>query len=367
VSVIGGHSINDEEIKGGFAVTGLVRGNGSITNSGARPGDRLVLTKPIGTGIISFAAQIGLASEEAISLIGRSMATLNRDAALLMVEFGVHACTDVTGFGLLGHLSEMLRHSGVSAMIDVARVPIFAEALGCVREGIIPGAAERNRESFGDGIVATGGEEEELLDLLFDAQTSGGLLVSLPEENAEAYLEAMRKRGHEATSVIGEIVAQQDHLIEAALNEPANLVGTYRVPEKAPKREETCCESAAVEASCCEHEDPREISCCTERVEPETEENRMTSTGKESAQAFMNMMKTVGKGGVVDARTKRLVSVALSVAERCEPCFITHATNALKEGITREEIEEIAWVAISFTGCTGRMFYLDMMKKIGEG
>jgi len=365
VSVIGGHSINDEEIKGGFAVTGLVRGNGSVTNDGAKPGDRLVLTKPIGTGIVSFAAQIGLASEEAISLIARSMATLNKDAALLMVEFGAHACTDVTGFGLIGHLSEMARHSGVSAVIDAARVPVFAEALGCVRQEIIPGATERNRESFGDGIITTGGNEDGLLDLLFDAQTSGGLLVSLPAEKADAYVEALRRRGHEATSDIGEIVAQQGPLIEVILNEPANLVGTYRAPERVPKVEEVCCETPPTAMSCCGHQDQDEIPCCTKTAEPETQENRMTSTGKESAQAFMNMMKTVGQGGVVDARTKRLVSVALSIAQRCEPCFITHATNALKEGITREEIEEIAWVAISFTGCTGRMFYLDMMKRIG--
>ena len=143
VSIIGGHSINDEEIKCGFAVTGLIRGTGSITNAGARVGDELVLTKPIGTGLISFGNQIKRITGDAMVQISRSMVTLNKDAAELLQKYGAHACTDVTGFSLLGHLVKMVKASGVSAEVDLEKIPVFTAALHCVKNHIIPGAVER--------------------------------------------------------------------------------------------------------------------------------------------------------------------------------------------------------------------------------
>ncbi|MFH1741634.1 MAG: selenide, water dikinase SelD [bacterium] len=361
VSVIGGHSINDEEIKCGFAVSGLVKGKGSVTNSAAQPGDCLVLTKPIGTGLISFAAQIDRASDEAIKLIGQSMASLNKDAAELMLEFGAHACTDVTGFGLLGHLSELALHSEVSAQVDLSSVPIFAEALGCVRQGIIPGAAERNLEAFSEGVATTGDGDENLLYLLYDAQTSGGLLVSLPENRVEGYMEAMRARGHTATSRIGRIVAREGYFVQVALGEPSHLIGTYRLPEPA---------TVSVEA-CCEHP-PGDLACCAEfPAQPLPSDSAASAAEKAppaggmTADAFKSFMKAANAPGSIDARTKRLLNIALSVAQRCEPCIQIHIEHALSEGITRAEIDEAAWLAISLSGAPAKMLYDEFWRAVG--
>jgi len=353
VSVIGGHSINDEEPKFGFAVTGLIRGAGQVTNSGARPGDRLVLTKPIGTGVISFAAQIGMASPDAVERISRSMAELNRDAAELMVAHGAHACTDITGFGLAGHLSEMLSHSGVTAEIDLANVPVFGEALGCVRAEVIPGGSERNREAYEEGVIATGNGQPALLDLLFDPQTSGGLLVALPKDQVDAYIEAMRERGHDSTHRVGEVIPRQETWIRVALNEPKHLTGEYRLPERTGRDEVACCESPPKAGS---------ESGAFERTEPM--EDPMENSARQSAEAFQSLMQSASEGGRVDARTKKLISIALSIAQHCEPCLVHHVQSAFDQGITRAEMDEVAWLATSFTGCTGRMFYLDVMKKI---
>jgi selenide, water dikinase len=372
VSVVGGHSINDEELKCGFAVSGLIKGTGNATNSGARPGDKLVLSKAIGTGIISFAAQIKRASEEAVQLIGDSMKTLNKDAAELMSEHGVNACTDVTGFSLLGHLTSMANHSKVSANIDMSQVPVFAEALGCVRCEIIPGAVERNREAFSEGVTALG-DEIALLSLLYDAQTSGGLLVALPPKEASAYVEEMRRRGHSATSVVGEIVERQNYAVQVTLSEPANLVGSYCEPQPAPRKpapakSQSCCDSPP-SSSCCDS--PPSSSCCDnpplgiEEKASTAKENDMNSNANMAEAAFSDMMKAAMTPGLVDAKTKRLVGIALSISQHCEPCLKIHLQNALNEGISRGEIDEIAWVAASFTGCTGKMFYQETLQTMG--
>lgn len=372
VAVVGGHSINDEELKAGFAVSGLVKGTGAITNSGARPGDRIVLTKPLGTGLVSFAAQLGVASEEAVELIGCSMAELNRDGAELMLEHGATACTDVTGFSLLGHLSNMARYSGLTARVELSKVPVFAEAIGCIRQEIIPGAVERNRESFSEFVEVVGESESGLLDLLYDAQTSGGLLVALPEEPAEKYIEAMRSRGHEATCEIGAFFDKREHAVEVLVEEPQRVVGTYRVPplpEQIASLEPTqsaslaCCEDMVEEFSCCDHP-PEDIEINEQKSTVEMEEKPMSDQTQNASDAFKNMMKTAMTPGKVDARAKRLAAIALSISQRCEACFLIHTRNALKEGIGHDEIEEMAWVATSFTGCTGRMFYQEMMKKL---
>jgi selenide, water dikinase len=145
-ALLGGHSMNDKETKMGFAVTGLMEGDRVIQRGQARVGDLLVLTKPIGTGMIAFGVQIGRLDPRHLEQAGASMATLNRDAAELMHEFGVHACTDVTGFGLAGHLVEMVRTSGVSAEIDLSRIPVFDAVPVCLASEMLSGAVERNQE-----------------------------------------------------------------------------------------------------------------------------------------------------------------------------------------------------------------------------
>ena len=186
VPVIGGHSIKENEIKAGFAVTGLIDPRRVATNAAARPGDRLVLTKPLGTGIIAFAARIGRAEPESTAAAVRSMAALNRRAAELMAEFEAHACTDVTGFGLMGHLKSMAAASRVDVELAWDDIPLLPGVLDCVAAGIVPGAVERNRESSADALAAIDGVDPAWIDILFDAQTSGGLLISLPGEAAEA-------------------------------------------------------------------------------------------------------------------------------------------------------------------------------------
>ncbi|MHC4602881.1 MAG: selenide, water dikinase SelD, partial [Planctomycetota bacterium] len=154
VAIIGGHSINDNEIKAGFAVTGMIDKDKIVTNAGARKGDVLILTKPLGTGIVAFASQIGRADAKSIEAATESMTTLNKNASQLMVEFGAHACTDVTGFSLCGHLAEMALSSGVDVEVVWDNIPLLPGVLQYAADGILPGAIERNKESCGERIIA---------------------------------------------------------------------------------------------------------------------------------------------------------------------------------------------------------------------
>lgn len=210
VEVIGGHSIKDTEIKFGFAVTGVVDPQRIITNDKAEPGDVLILTKPLGTGIISFASQLGRAPEEAMAAIGQSMAALNRAASEAMAEAGVTTATDVTGFGLMGHLSEMVAQSRVTAEIYTDRVPFFDGVLDCVREELISGAIERNREYAAQYVEVSEGVSEEVEIALYDPQTSGGLLIAIKEDRADAFVMALRKSGSDSASLIGKIVDRSE-------------------------------------------------------------------------------------------------------------------------------------------------------------
>ncbi len=210
VEVIGGHSIKDIEIKFGFAVTGLVNPQKIITNDKAAPGDALVLTKPLGTGVISFAGQLGRAPEEAMAVIGRSMAALNKVASEAMVESGVTTATDVTGFGLMGHLSEMVAQSRVTAEIYADRVPFFDGVLECVREELISGAIERNREYAAQYVEVEEGVSEEVEIALYDPQTSGGLLIALPGSQGEEFVATLKNRGVTSAAVIGKIVDRSE-------------------------------------------------------------------------------------------------------------------------------------------------------------
>ena len=206
VAVVGGHSINDAEVKAGFAVTGLIHPERIVTNAAARPGDCLILTKPLGTGIMTFAAQIGRAPAGATEAAARSMAALNRDAARLMIECNAHACTDVTGFGLMGHLGAMAAASGVDVEIVWDDLPLLPGVLECLAEGIASGAVERNRESSGDCLVAGDGVQPAMLDLCFDPQTSGGLLIAVPASAADDLLGRLHAAGVTEAAVIGKVV-----------------------------------------------------------------------------------------------------------------------------------------------------------------
>lgn len=198
--VIGGHSIHDAEIKFGYAVTGLVHPERFITNAGARPGDALLLTKPIGTGVVSTALKRGFARAEDVRASVESMLTLNRAACEAMLAYEVHACTDVTGFGLLGHAREMAVASGVTLEIESARVPLLAGALDYARQGALAGGLKNNRAFVSCAVERCGDMAEELEHLLYDPQTSGGLLIALPERDA-----AELERSYPAARRIGRV------------------------------------------------------------------------------------------------------------------------------------------------------------------
>ncbi len=208
VALVGGHSIEDPEIKYGLSVTGLIHPQKILTNAGARVGDKLVLTKALGTGIVATALKGGMASEEAIRKIVESMATLNRTASEWMIKCGAHACTDITGFGFIGHALEMAIASGVGLMIEAEAVPVFPEALEYAKIGLVPGGAHANRQFFSCKVEMSSNLSDLLLDILYDPQTSGGLLISLPKDQTEMLLKGLRDEGHSSSAVIGEVVAE---------------------------------------------------------------------------------------------------------------------------------------------------------------
>lgn len=197
----GGHSIEDAEPKYGLCVTGLVHPDRVLTNSGAREGDILVLTKPLGTGILTTAARAELLSQAEYREMVDIMTTLNQAAARAAVPLGPSACTDVTGFGLIGHVREMAEGSGQTVELWPGRIPIVPRALELARDGIIPAGAYRNMDFASPDVEATGTFPQEVLDCLYDPQTAGGLLVSLPEKRAEELLRRLSDRGVTAAAV----------------------------------------------------------------------------------------------------------------------------------------------------------------------
>ena len=208
--IVGGHTVNDQEPKYGMAVTGLVEPGRQVTNAGARPGDKLVITKPLGTGIITTAGKNGVADPGTIARAVQVMATLNRAASEAMMEVGVNACTDITGFGLLGHLQPMVEASGLSARIHLSQIPLIEGTRELVQAGVAPGGTHRNLDSI-DKVTswdASITQEDKLL--LSDAQTSGGLLIAVPEDKLPQLLESLSSRGVAEMAVVGELVERDD-------------------------------------------------------------------------------------------------------------------------------------------------------------
>ncbi len=206
VLLVGGHSVDDPEIKYGLSVTGVVHPEKILKNSGARPGDFLVLTKPLGTGIVSTAVKADMAEDKAVQKSIAAMNTLNRRPVELMENLAAHACTDITGFGFLGHACEMIEESGVGMIIHASRVPVIEEALEYASMGLIPGGCYRN-EKFRASLVEAGGSVgDEMMKILFDPQTSGGLLISLPGPDAQRLLEMLHEEGITDAAIVGEIV-----------------------------------------------------------------------------------------------------------------------------------------------------------------
>ncbi len=361
VPVVGGHSIDDPQIKAGFAVTGLVRPDKAVTNAGVVAGDRLILTKPLGTGILAFAAQIGRALPCAIEAAGRSMARLNRTAARLMIECGADACTDVTGFGLAGHLAAMAAASKVDVEIVWDDLPLLPGVVECLAEAIASGVLERNRESTGDRLCADENVQPGMLDLCFDPQTSGGLIIALPEAAADDLLARLHAAGIHEAAVIGRAVGPGSGRVRlrAAGRRPI-LAASQSVASR--KNHPTIEEKPKM--SCCEgNENSSPLPTNLRSVPGEGQGVRAsTETARESERQFHDFSQAAAAPGALDGKTKRAIAIALSVMARCEPCVKSHIQKAREMGFSQEQIDEAAWVAISFGGSPAMVFYNGVRK-----
>jgi selenide,water dikinase len=208
VVLVGGHTVEDPELKYGLSVTGFIHPDKVLTKKNLKTGDLLILTKPLGAGIIATAIKGGLASREITETVTQTMAALNRDAAEVMQDYPVHACTDITGFGFLGHLAEMVLGSGYGVKIQSAAIPVFPEALSYASMGLVPAGAYRNRE-FREKMVHFGASvQRNVQDVLFDPQTSGGLLISVDGSRAEDLLRALKAKGIHAAAIVGEVISE---------------------------------------------------------------------------------------------------------------------------------------------------------------
>jgi selenide,water dikinase len=212
VALAGGHTVEDDELKYGMAVSGIVHPDRIVRNSTARPGDRLILTKPLGTGIVATAVKAEMSPPDVAAEAERWMTILNREAAMIMVECGASACTDVTGFGLIGHALEMAKGAGAAFRLERRLIPLIPGVEALAGDGLVPAGCYRNRDFFSRCIGASVATADDLLPL-FDPQTSGGLLIALPPRGAERFLEIAGGGGSYAV-MIGEVAPCGEHLIE---------------------------------------------------------------------------------------------------------------------------------------------------------
>jgi selenide, water dikinase len=207
-ALVGGHSVKDDEIKFGLSVTGVIDPKKILTKGGGRPGDKLILTKPLGTGILNTALKGGHLNETEMAAVISQMITLNKAAAEVMTELGAHAATDITGFGLIGHASEMVILGDIGFKLNWNKIPLMDGAERWAKAGLIPGGANSNREYRENILDVELNPEEWMLDVLFDPQTSGGLLIAAPAQVANEMLKRIQDRGFASAAIIGEVVAE---------------------------------------------------------------------------------------------------------------------------------------------------------------
>lgn len=351
VALIGGHSIKDEEIKLGFAITGTIDPETAARLDTPQPGDLLVLTKPLGTGTLVFANQIGRPFQTGLAQAIDAMTTLNKAAAEAMIAAGASGAIDITGFGLFGHLVRWLRQKRLAARVFAGALPAFDQVLDALKAGLVPGAVERNREFVGSDLEVAGEIPEYLVDLGFDAQTSGGLLISVAPNRIEQLLHELGTRNTRGF-VIGELLTGPNPKITLVPGSPTAPGRTSDDPGAAaqPTTPKTDSSMSADSACCCEpgHEKPG----------PET--------GPQAPRVFGEFLRTVAAKGTLDERTKELVLLGLVILARCEPCLSAHLKRARELGISETEIEEVAWCAIAMGGAPVMMFYKTALGQLGS-
>jgi selenide,water dikinase len=206
--LVGGHSVDDQELKYGLAVTGIVHPDKILTNRGARVGDKIILTKPVGTGIIATAVKGKVASPSAVDTLIDVTSALNDKSSRIMVEYEIHACTDVTGFGLGGHLLEMATASRVEILMETEKIPIMPEAREYASMGLIPAGSYATRRFCADTVTIESQVQKVLTDLIFDPQTSGGLIIAIAPHHAAECLKELKDAGISSAAIIGEVTAQ---------------------------------------------------------------------------------------------------------------------------------------------------------------
>lgn len=348
ISVIGGHSINDEEIKCGFAVVGTAGKDELVANAGAQVGDAIVLTKPLGGGIVTFANQIGRAAKGAMDDVAASMSSLNKLAGQQMLKHGAHAATDVTGFGLLVHMAGIVRNSGVEVEIDFDRIPLFRGAIDLARQEVLPGGVERNREAIDETMLQLDELAPAQQWILFCPETSGGLLVFMSADKAEGFVSALREGGVREASVIGKVVNKQacgrirvrTALAEDALPLPTQpMVPTSTTPEIQEPHGATCCASGD------SGEDPGVVV------------DQVVTSASKASDAFATYMAAVNAPGALGTKEKKLINLALSVLSRCDPCVRINRRAAIEAGASEDEVAEAAALGIAFGGAPTGMFY----------
>jgi len=406
VALIGGHSLKDDEIKLGFAITGVI--DPAVARRLDQPavGDWLVLTKPLGTGVLAFAEQVGRGHAAGFAAAAESMATLNRAAAEAMRAAGVSACTDITGFGLFGHLIRMLRQHGLTARILADALPAFDGVLDALRTDVIPGALERNREFVGADLELEPGADPARVNLGFDAQTSGGLLLAMPAAGLGRLQRELAVRGCRGF-VIGELIGSSCGRIvvtagsandppanpgagegnsgqstpwprvEPSLPEPTLRDGARLPPSRADVHSTKAREDARPtgfmtmatgdEVSRITQEsnmEPNPVSeahatgCCAEAFTAAVPPASLAQVQR----AFGELMRAVQAAGALDVKTKELILFSLVVYSRCQPCFKAHHARALELGLTQAQLDEAAWCAITMGGAPVKVFYQEALE-----
>ena len=353
--LLGGHSINDEEVKFGFAVTGVINDSEIIANAGAKPGDTLILTKPLGTGIISLAGQINRASPESLQAIMTSMTSLNKTAAEIMVRHHATACTDVTGFGLAGHLRQMVVESKVTAEIWADKLPLFPDVLDYAAQGIFSGANERNSEYTQSCTTFDPDVPEAIKAIFYDAQTSGGLLIALPPGEADAALREMHAAGIKVATFVGTITESSEgkiHIRKTMQGAPALFSEAKEL--LAPPAAQSSPMKFIPEKPMNTMPLNEEEVCCAPGSTPTEDSMKM----------FMSFMGTAMAPGSLDVVTKEYIAIALALAVNCVPCAKIHIKKAKAMGIGIQELDEAVALAVAFGGCRVLMMWNEMKKEL---
>jgi selenide, water dikinase len=351
VALIGGHSVKDDEIKLGFAITGTIDPHTAARLDHPHAGDLLVLTKPLGTGVLAFAHQIGRSDPSGWLAAVESMSASNQTAAEAMIRAGASACTDITGFGLFGHLLRLVRRADLGAEIDVMQLPLFPGALEAVRAGMITGAMERNRE-FAEGDLAVAeGVDEARLYLGFDAQTSGGLLIAVPQVNLEKLRLALAAH-HIPACCIGQLAGARRPRLE--------IVSGSR--SLTPHSNHDTSVKAMTSPHI--HHPSASAPCCCPGPSIDSVTALPGANASATATAFGEFMRQVRSAGAVSEKTKELILFSLVVQSRCAPCFDAHYRKALDLGLNPAELDEAAWCAVALGGAQVRLFYLESLRRV---